>query len=137
MGSLGSASSVLSSMLQNLVTESPQLSSILSTPNVQSALASASPGDLVELSDQALQLQQTSVLFGTADGTQSIGLTSTSDSLYSVLSSGGSGSESDPIVQALENATPSTGTTAPTDSNSQAQEFEALLGTTVDQQTSL
>jgi hypothetical protein len=122
-------------MLQNLATVSPQLSSILSTPKVQSALASASPGDLVELSNEALQLQQTSVLFGTADGTQSIGPTSTSDSLISALSSGASGSDSESglIVQAMENATTLAGTATPTDSNSQAQEFEALLGTAVDQ----
>jgi hypothetical protein len=130
MGSVSSTSSGLSNLLQNLITESPQLSSILSMPNVQSALENASPGDVVELSDQALQLQQVGVLFGSADGTESTGLTSASDSLFSALSSGGSDAASDPIVQALENSTASSGTTASTASNSQVQEIEALLSAT-------
>jgi hypothetical protein len=138
MGSVNSTSSILSNVLQSLATESPQLSSILSTPKVQSALENASPGDLVELSDQALQLQQTGVLFGNLDGTQSTGLNSTSDPLFSVLSSGGSDSESALIAQAMENSTASTGTTATATTNLQVQELEALLGatSTVDQSIS-
>ena len=79
MGSVSSASSILSNVLQNLSAESPQLSTILSTSKVQSALAKASPGDIAELSNEALQLQQVGVLFGNAGGTQSAGL-SASDS---------------------------------------------------------
>jgi hypothetical protein len=43
---------------------SPALSSLLSSSKVQSALQNASPADLVELSDQALQLQTVDSLFG-------------------------------------------------------------------------
>jgi len=75
MGSISSTNSNLSNLLQTLQAESPQLSSILSTPNMQSALENASPGDLVQLSDQALQLQQVGLLFGNPDGTQSTGFT--------------------------------------------------------------
>ncbi len=63
MGSVSSTSSALLTLLQNVATASPQFSSILSQPGVQSALQNASPGDLAALSDQAVQLQQMSALF--------------------------------------------------------------------------
>lgn len=146
MGSVSSTSPDLSNLLQTLSAESPVLSSVLSTPNVQSALEKASPGDLVELSDQALQLQQVGLLFGSPDGTQSSG-----DSLFSLLSPGTSTSnaEPDPIMQALESSlgvgsssagTPANGQPASTSatpsqiasaaSNLQAQNLETLFGAT-------
>jgi len=48
---------------------SASLSTALSSTAVQSALDTASPGDLVQLSTQALQLQQVAGLFGTDPGT--------------------------------------------------------------------
>src|SRR5579864_1255638 len=99
MSSVSSASSALSNLLQTLSAESPQLSSFLSTPKMQSVLEKASPGDLVQLSDQALQLQQVGLLFGNSDSTQSTG-----DSLFSMLSPGSSNAEPDPIIQALESS---------------------------------
>jgi hypothetical protein len=48
----------------------PALSSLLSSSQVQSALATASPADLVQLSDQALQLQEVDGLFGGSSPTQ-------------------------------------------------------------------
>jgi hypothetical protein len=51
----------LSQLLSN--TGSATVTSALSTPAVQSALKNASTGDLVQLSDQALQLQETNSLF--------------------------------------------------------------------------
>jgi hypothetical protein len=125
---------------------------------MQSALEKASPGDLVQLSDQALQLQQVGLLFGNLDGTQSTGLPSASDNLFSVLSPGGSDPGSNLMLQALESslsggassaissATAATATTASgqlastsaplslanqianTASNSQLQEMDALFG---------
>jgi hypothetical protein len=86
MGSVNSTSSNLSNLLQTLSTESPELSSILTTPQMQSALEKAPPGDLVQLSDQAMQLQQIGVLFGLTDGTQPTGVTSSVDSILSALS---------------------------------------------------
>jgi predicted transcriptional regulator len=76
MGSVGSAAFSLSDLLQTLSASSPQLSSMLSSSGVKSALATASPRDLVELSDQALQLQQVGLLFGSTDSTRSTGLQS-------------------------------------------------------------
>src|ERR1700683_2123850 len=130
MGALNSTSSVLSNLLQNLVTESPQLFSILSPPNVQSALEKASPGDIAELSDQAVQLQQVGVLFGNLDGTQSTGLTGTPDSLFSALPYGSPDAESDLIDEALETSIAPTGTTSSTASSLQTEELDALFGTT-------
>ncbi len=100
MGSISSPGSGISTLLQMLSAASPQLASMLSATNIQSALK-ASPTDLVKLSDEALQLQQVDVLFGSSDGTQSTGLPSGSDPLFSMLSSGGAVAESDPILGAL------------------------------------
>lgn len=127
MGTVSSASSVLSNLLQNLAAESPSLSSVFSAPNVQSALANASPGDLVELSEQAQQLQQVGVLFGDPSSTQASGLTS-ADSLFSILSAGSSASQSNLITEALQSSTGLTGTAS--SSQVQEQELESLLGTT-------
>ena len=51
-------------------TGSTAVTSELSSPSVQSALESSSPGDLVQLSRQALQLQQAASLFGDSDTAQ-------------------------------------------------------------------
>jgi hypothetical protein len=48
----------------------PALSSLLSSSTVQSALGKASPADLVQLSDQALQLQEVDGLFSSTAPTQ-------------------------------------------------------------------
>jgi hypothetical protein len=53
---------------------SPALSSLLSSTKVQSALQNASPADLVQLSDQALQLQAVDSLFGNPDASQTDGI---------------------------------------------------------------
>ena len=47
-------------------TGSASISSALSSPTVQSALKSAPPGDLVQLSRQAVQLQEVGSLFGSS-----------------------------------------------------------------------
>jgi hypothetical protein len=47
------------------------LASALASPSVQDALKNASPQDLVDLSLQALQLQETSGLFGNGNASQS------------------------------------------------------------------
>jgi hypothetical protein len=68
-GGTSTANPGLADALQ-LITNSasPALSSLISSPNVQAALQNASPSDLVELSDQALQTQVVDGLFGNADG---------------------------------------------------------------------
>jgi hypothetical protein len=52
---------------------SPSLTSALSSSEVQSALQSASPADIAQLSDQALQLQVANDLFASADPSQTEG----------------------------------------------------------------
>ena len=138
MSSVAATNPGLSSVLQTLSATSPQLSSILSSSTVQSALKNASPQDIVKLSQQALELQQVSSLFGSSIGTQSVGLASNPDSLFPALSSGTAGAASAAILQALES--PPTGAassaTQPsvTDqlaaafSSMQAQELGSLYG---------
>jgi hypothetical protein len=128
MGSVSSTSPALLNLLQSVATDSPQFSSILSMPNVQSALRSASPGDLVQLSDQALELQQVGELFGTSDGTQSSGFTSTSDYLFPGSSSDNPDTEPNLMLQALQDSVALPGTTASAASASQVQPMEGLFG---------
>jgi len=58
----------LSDLIQELTDSgSTALASTLSSPTVQSAIEQASPVDLVQLSDEALQLQVVGSLFGTSN----------------------------------------------------------------------
>jgi hypothetical protein len=58
----------LSDLIQELTSSgSTALASTLSSPSVQSAIEQAPPGDLVQLSDEALQLQVVGSLFGTSN----------------------------------------------------------------------
>jgi len=50
---------------------SSALSSALASTQVQTDLQSAAPGDIVQLSEQAVQLQQVAGLFGSPDQTAS------------------------------------------------------------------
>jgi hypothetical protein len=136
MGSVSSTSSNLSNLLQALGAESPALASVLSTSKMQSALKNAAPGDLVQLSDQAMRLRQVGLLFGSTDGTQSNAFNPAPDSLFSILGPANSNSSPDPVMQALESslglaeANPSSTTNpiaSPTGSL-QAQELESLFG---------
>lgn len=142
MGPVSATNSNLSKLLQTLSGESPELSSLLSSPSMQSALEKASPGDLVQLSDQAMQLQQVGLLFGNTDSTQAGGFSQTPDSLFSILGPANSNASPDPLMQALEsslglpgsNNPASTATTANPlagqPSGFQAQELDALFGAT-------
>ena len=47
----------------------PAIASLLSSTKVESALDKASPADLVQLSDQAMQMQEVNGLFGSAAST--------------------------------------------------------------------
>jgi hypothetical protein len=83
--STGSSNPGLADALQLISNSaSPTVSSLLSSPNVQAALQNASPGDLIELSDQALQAQVVDGLFGNADGSQT--QTDPSTTLSGILS---------------------------------------------------
>ncbi len=135
MGSVSSTTSNLTSLLQTLATESPQLSSVLSTPKVQSALEEAAPQDIAELSEEAIQLQQVGLLFGSSGTTQSDPLTSAMDSLFST---GTSDTQTDPLTQLLEttlaagstdNGTGSTDQADTTLTDAQAQVLNTLYST--------
>jgi hypothetical protein len=67
MSSISSVSSTsgLVNLLQMLTSAAPpDVSSLLASKNVQAALAKASPTDIVQLSDEAMQLQMADGLFG-------------------------------------------------------------------------
>ena len=139
MGPVSSTSSNLSNLLQTLSAASPELSSMLSGPQMQSALAKASPGDLVQLSDQALELQQVGLMFGGLDGTQSTEFNSAPSSIHSALSTNGSATQPDLLLQALDSSLGITGATSTSSSlatqiansasNFQTQALDALFGT--------
>jgi hypothetical protein len=65
-----SANPGLANALQPIGNSTPALASLLSWSSVKSALQQAPPADLVKLSDQALQLEATNGLFGTAGTAQ-------------------------------------------------------------------
>ncbi len=103
---------VLSNLLTTLGSTSPALASALSTSAVQTALKNASPGDLIKLSDQALQMQELDAIFGSSDSSQT-----TPPDLFSELSSITSGS--DPTSSLTSSA-----------ASLQAQNLAALFQTT-------
>jgi hypothetical protein len=134
MGTVASVNPGVTDLLQILSNSgSSSLSSTLSSPQIQSALQNASPGDLVQLSNQALQLQEVNSLFGGSDPSQTSGLFSTSspssssatlDNLLSALysSSPGSTSSSSPASSLASQV-------ATYQSELQVEQAQALLGT--------
>ena len=81
----GSPNPGLANLLQNL---SDVGSPILSSPKAMAALQNAPPADIIELSDEAIQLEGLNALFGAAEASGS----SQADSLLSSLLGG----EADP-----------------------------------------
>jgi hypothetical protein len=81
MTSVSSDPSSVADLLQTFSgTGASASSSALSSTKVQTALQSASPGDIVQLSDQAVQLQQVAGLFASSEGS-----TSTANSTINLL----------------------------------------------------
>jgi hypothetical protein len=73
MGSANSVNPGVADVLQILSgAGSASLSSVLSSSSVQAALENASPGDIVQLSQQALQLQEAGLLFGSPGASQTV-----------------------------------------------------------------
>jgi hypothetical protein len=71
MGSTNSVNPGVADVLQILSgAGAASISSVLSSTSVQSALESASLGDIVQLSQQALQLQEAGTLFGIPGASQ-------------------------------------------------------------------
>ena len=87
MASVSATNAGVTDLLQTLSSASPTLSSALSSTAVQTALQNSSLGDLVQLSQAALQLQQVTGLFGGGDPSQ----TSSQDPTALLLQSLGQG----------------------------------------------
>ena len=88
MSTVSSTSAGLADLMQIFSSAAtPALSSLMSSSEMKSALGKASPGDLVELSSQALKLQEVDGLFAApaASATQSSGM-AMQDLLTSVYS---------------------------------------------------
>jgi hypothetical protein len=118
----GSTNNGLSDLLQTLTNENSPLLSTLSSPSIQSALENAPPSDIVEISDQAQQLQSMDALFGISSSSEN-----SSTSLFSALateeSSGGSSAAS-----SLNTGSSLADQLAAYQGNMQTQEAQTLLG---------
>ena len=115
----------LADLLQNLTNENSPLLSTLSSPAVQSALQNAPASDIVEISDQALQLQATDALLGISNPT-----TSPTDSLFSALASINSNDTSSASGSSLNPGSPLADQLAAYQGNMQTQEMQTLFGST-------
>jgi hypothetical protein len=122
---VASTSNGLSDLLQTLTNENSPLLSTLSSPGVEAALQSAPSSDIVEISDQAMQLQATDALFGISDTA-----TTPTDSLFSALASVGSSATSPASGSSLDPGSSLTDQLAAYQGNMQTQEMQTLFGTT-------
>ncbi len=108
MGSVASTSNGLSDLLQTLTNENSPLLPTLSSPAIQAALQNAPASDIVQISNQAMQLQDTEALFGTPSNAST-----PTESLFAALTPPGSSTEQLAAYQG----------------NVQTQEAQTLLGT--------
>jgi len=115
MGSVSSTNAGLSDLLQTLTNENSPLLATLSSPSVEAALENAPAADIVQISDQALQLQVTDELFGQPSTSNS-----PTNSLFSQLEAVGSGASGASLADQL----------AAYQGSSQLQETQSLLGIT-------
>jgi len=114
----------LADLLQNLTNENSPLLSTLSSPAVQSALQNAPASDIVEISDQALQLQTADALLGISNPT-----TSPTDSLFSALASINSSDTSSASGSSLNPGSSLADQLAAYQGNMQTQEMQTLFAT--------
>jgi hypothetical protein len=122
---LASSNNGLSDLLQTLTNENSPLLSTLSSPNIQAALENAPASDIVEISDQAQQLQATDALFGISNTSSS-----PTDSLFSALASVGSSATSPAAGSSLSPGSSLADQLAAYQGNMQTQETQALFGIT-------
>jgi hypothetical protein len=125
MGSVASTNNGLSDLLQTLTNENSPLLSTLSSPNIEAALQKAPASDIVQISDQALQLQATDALFGISNTTAS-----PTDSLFSALANVGSSASSSASGSSLDPGSSLADQLAAYQGNMQTQETQALFGAT-------
>lgn len=97
MSTTSSINAGLASLLQNLTNIGSPLAS---SPTIVAALQKASPGDIVQLSAEATQLESVNAIFGIPDPGTTTG-SSTADPLLSALF-GGSSSFTDPLLGSLD-----------------------------------
>jgi hypothetical protein len=114
-----SSNNGLSDLLQTLTNENSPLLSTLSSPAVKTALENAPASDIVEISEQAQQLQDTDALFGISNTANSA-----SDNLFSALADASSSSTSSTTGSSLSDQL------AAYQGNMQTQETQALFGIT-------
>ena len=119
MGSVASTSNGLSDLLQPLTNENSPLLSTLSSPAIQAALQNAPASDIVQISDQAMQLQDAEALFGTTTTAST-----PTDSLFAALTPPGSSATSPAPGASLADQL------AEYQGNIQTQEAQTLLGVT-------
>jgi hypothetical protein len=119
MGSVASTSNGLSDLLQTLTNENSPLLSTLSSPAIQAALQNAPASDIVQISDQAMQLQDAEALFGTPATAST-----PTDSLFAALTPAGSSAASPAPGASLADQL------AEYQGNIQTQEAQTLLGVT-------
>jgi hypothetical protein len=81
MSAVASANSGVADLTQWLSSAESGISSAVSSTVLQSALKSASPVDLAQLSQQAVQLQEVSGLFGSSDTSQTVATAATPEAL--------------------------------------------------------
>jgi hypothetical protein len=125
MGSVATSGFSLANLLQTLTSAgSPQLSSALSSSTVQAALQNAPSGDLVELSDQAMQLQEVSQLFGNSSTADTAALPAALDPLSSLVSSTSSTASASSSTASLANQL------GGYQSDMQSEEMQTLFGMT-------
>ena len=123
----------ISNLVQSLTgAGSPQLAATLSSPAVQTAIENAPTSDLVDLSSQALKLQETGLLFGNESTAETATLASILYPLASLLAA----ADSTARTAAESGASgPSPTATSPTaslanqlQSDLQAEEMQSLFG---------
>jgi hypothetical protein len=112
----------LSDLLQTLSNENSPLLSTLSSPGVESALENAPTSDIVEISEQAQQLQSVDALFGLSSTSNS-----STDSLFTALADVGSNTGS-PAASSLNTGSSLADQLAAYQGNLQTQEAQTLLG---------
>ncbi|MGA2712084.1 MAG: hypothetical protein ABSG41_03180 [Bryobacteraceae bacterium] len=123
MSSIASVNPGVSGLLQTLSSAgSTPASSVLSSPKVESALQNASPGDIAQLSAEALQLQEANGLFGSPDSSQTA-----ASIILQALNSSLSGSTTNSAPAPGSTALSSTAATAA--AASELEQVSGLLGT--------
>jgi hypothetical protein len=122
-GTTGSSSNGLTDLLQTLTNENSPLLSTLSSPSIQTALENAPASDIVEISDQAMQLQATDALFGITSSSDS-----PTDNLFSALADSSSGTGSSALSSSLDPGSSLADQLAAYQGNMQTQEAQTLLG---------